>query len=506
MADMLKEGQPKPSNVPFILDPDNVKQRGTTTQHDGIPCLDIPDTDNNELAGRMGLALIEKFSHSIPTPHSIRKALTNFKLKGTLNWNFINAKHILITLSKIDDYVKILSGANNNNTWFIDHHPMRMFKWTADFDLYFETLIAAVWCNLHALPIHLFEESILFSIVKLFGEPIQIDHDTITRARLSYARICIEIDISKPVPEKYMLRLGGKDVTLQVRWDKIPHYCSACKHVGHSEVHCYALGKRPAPPKKDFSRPAQQKQNEMRGEQGEQPRGEQPNAQTETKSGWNRVGKNGNIVRDSVAMGKNKGGQAARYEYRVVANRNDNHSTSIQVRKPLFVPNSGMLDQPTSGKGKEKKKRSPESRARYREKRRLRRLEETEGRVMSETEGSEFETDDGGESGNRPRSLSPIVRGNRVPILEEYLGLGVHSNRFDILEDDDLETETSMALVLHDGTADAQIIHEARRAKGVRNEAARNGSQPLEIASDGDRRLEIKAPTKKARVSTSRIN
>ncbi|XP_042023078.1 uncharacterized protein LOC121770412 [Salvia splendens] len=231
MADMLKDGQPKPSKVPYILDPNKVKQRGTASQEDGIPCLHLQNIDNNELANRMGLSLIGKFSHSIPAPHLIRKALSNFKLKGTLNWNFINAKHILITLSEIDDYVKILCGASNNNTWFIEYHPMRMFKWTADFDLYFETPIADVWCNLHALPIHLFEESMLFSIGKLFGEPIQIDHNTITRARLSYARICIEIDISKPVPEKYILRLGGKDVTLQVRWDKIPHYCSACKNI-----------------------------------------------------------------------------------------------------------------------------------------------------------------------------------------------------------------------------------------------------------------------------------
>ncbi|XP_042019193.1 uncharacterized protein LOC121767055 [Salvia splendens] len=56
-----------------------------------------------------------------------------------------------------------------------------------------------------------------------------------------------------------------------------------------------------------------------------------------------------------------------------------------------------------------------------------------------------------------------------------------------------------MALVLHDGTADAQIIDEARRTKGVRNGAARNGSSPMEITGDGDRRPMIKVPMKKAR-------
>ncbi|XP_042065461.1 uncharacterized protein LOC121808972 [Salvia splendens] len=55
-----------------------------------------------------------------------------------------------------------------------------------------------------------------------------------------------------------------------------------------------------------------------------------------------------------------------------------------------------------------------------------------------------------------------------------------------------------MAMVLHDGTADAQIIHEAKMAKGLRNGAASSGGSPMEIASDGDRSPAIKAPMKKA--------
>lgn len=74
------------------------------------------------------------------------------------------------------------------------------------------------------------------------------------------------------------------------------------------------------------------------------------------------------------------------------------------------------------------------------------------------------------------------------------MGLGVHSNSFDILEDEDpTEEEESIAMILHDGTADAQIIHEAKMAKGVRNGAA----------SSGDHCHAIEVPVEKARVSTS---
>ena len=70
---------------PKILNAARIQQRGSMSSDDGIPCLHIPDSDNDELAGRVGLALVGKFSHSIPAPHLIRKTLSNFELKGTLN-------------------------------------------------------------------------------------------------------------------------------------------------------------------------------------------------------------------------------------------------------------------------------------------------------------------------------------------------------------------------------------------------------------------------------------
>ena len=164
-----------------------------------------------------------------------------------------------------------------------------------------------------------------------------------------------------------------------------------------------------------------------------------------------------------------------------------------------------MVDQCTPMMGEKKKRRSPESRQRYREKRRLRQLKEMEGCAVTESEGSEFETDDGGVTRSRTRSFSPTFRRSGPSDVEGELGLDVHSNRFEILEDEDpVDDESAMAMVLYDGTTDAQIIHKARKAKGIRNGSASNGGSPMEIAGNGDHHPAIEAPVKKARVSTSR--
>lgn len=154
--------------------------------------------------------------------------------------------------------------------WFIDRHPMRVFKWTPDFDPFFESPIAALWCNLVGLLIHLFEKSALFAIGSLLGVPIQVDHDIISQSRLSFARICIEIDISKAPREEVILVFQGKEVRQPVKWDQIPLHCHECKHVGHTNDVCYVNGQRPRPLRRDFPSYAEKKRvnEEVLAEEG----------------------------------------------------------------------------------------------------------------------------------------------------------------------------------------------------------------------------------------------
>ena len=164
------------------------------------------------MAGKLGYAVVGKFSHSIPSSIHIQRALQGMRFIGEFSWKYINAKHVLIQFNLIENYAKLLSGPNGMPVWFVDRHPMRVFRWTPEFDPFFESPIAAVWCNLVGLPIHLFEKSALFAIGGLLGEPLQVDHATITHSRLSFARLCIEIDISKTPVEEIVLDLQGREI------------------------------------------------------------------------------------------------------------------------------------------------------------------------------------------------------------------------------------------------------------------------------------------------------
>ncbi|XP_042016200.1 uncharacterized protein LOC121764210 [Salvia splendens] len=246
MADMVWEA-PK-LDGPQVFKPESIQKIGYATTSIGVPAIYFSGAEIQKLATSLGHAIVGKFSHSIPTSHQIQKALDTIKFRRGFTWKYINAKHILVQFEDIADYARLLSGPKGTPVWYIDRHPMRVLKWSPDFDAYCESPIAAIWCNLIGLPIHLFDQSALFAIGKLLGTTFQVDRATANKSRLSFARICIEIDITKPPPEEISLDICGHEVVQQVKWDKIPSYCGECKHVGHKSEVCYAARPSERPP------------------------------------------------------------------------------------------------------------------------------------------------------------------------------------------------------------------------------------------------------------------
>lgn len=66
------------------------------------------------------------------------------------------------------------------------------------------------------------------------GVPLYADECTTRQSRISFARVLVEVDITKPLPTaiKYANEKGDL-VDQRVIYDWIPFFCSKCQKVGH---------------------------------------------------------------------------------------------------------------------------------------------------------------------------------------------------------------------------------------------------------------------------------
>ncbi|KAL0424144.1 UNVERIFIED_CONTAM: hypothetical protein Sradi_0949200 [Sesamum radiatum] len=98
---------------------------------------------------------------------------------------------------------------------------MRIFKWSPTFTSDQESPIVPIWVSFPGLPAHLFQKDALFSIASIAGMPLQIADSTYNQSKLSRARVCIEIDLLKPLVEEFDLQIHGKTIVQKIEYESI---------------------------------------------------------------------------------------------------------------------------------------------------------------------------------------------------------------------------------------------------------------------------------------------
>ena len=103
-------------------------------------------------------------------------------------------------------YVKDdLESVLEKRPWFTSDFFLSLRPW----ELFFKPSIAnmssiAVWVPLHELPIELYEAEVLKQLGES-GKVLRIDAHTAMEARGKYARLCIQIDINKPLTDTILI-------------------------------------------------------------------------------------------------------------------------------------------------------------------------------------------------------------------------------------------------------------------------------------------------------------
>ncbi|XP_058726095.1 uncharacterized protein LOC131597411 [Vicia villosa] len=108
-------------------------------------------------------------------------------------------------------------------------------EWKPDFNLKRDMLrTIPLWVKLPKLPLHLWGAKSLSKIGSALGVPLVTDECTANKLRVSYARILVEIDITKELTKEIVIKdCEGRRLMQPVEYEWKPLYCDRCYSIGH---------------------------------------------------------------------------------------------------------------------------------------------------------------------------------------------------------------------------------------------------------------------------------
>ncbi|CAH9105275.1 unnamed protein product [Cuscuta epithymum] len=105
-----------------------------------------------------------------------------------------------------------------------------------------EFLKVPIWVKLPGLSVTLWNKEEISELASRVGVPIVADQVTLNKTRPNFARVLVEVDLSKPpVLQIPMIQPSGKKRTQFVKYEAYPNYCYECKSYGHDPFICKVL-------------------------------------------------------------------------------------------------------------------------------------------------------------------------------------------------------------------------------------------------------------------------
>lgn len=154
-----------------------------------------------------------------------------WRVKGSLEVIDLGKNVFLFRFTQVDDYERALFGG----PWFILDHYLMISTWRPNFRPsinQFDTM--SVWIRIEELPVEYYDKEALFAIARVVGKPIRVDYANDRVARAQFARICVDIDLFKPLVTRVWVGGSWQNIT----YENIVTLCFKCGKIGHDKQNC----------------------------------------------------------------------------------------------------------------------------------------------------------------------------------------------------------------------------------------------------------------------------
>ncbi|KAL8140017.1 hypothetical protein V2J09_006038 [Rumex salicifolius] len=127
-------------------------------------------------------------------------------------------------------YLAVLSGS----PWAIFGHYLVVKQWSPDFNPSSDKITTmSAWIRVNNLPVYLYEENTLMMAL-IRREPIKVDTKTLHADRGRFARVCMHLDLSKPLKGSIYIN-GDRNL---IEYENLNAICFHCGRYGHLKQQC----------------------------------------------------------------------------------------------------------------------------------------------------------------------------------------------------------------------------------------------------------------------------
>nr|XP_011459910.1 PREDICTED: uncharacterized protein LOC105350161 [Fragaria vesca subsp. vesca] len=151
-------------------------------------------------------------------------------------WHLVDLPndYFIVKFNLEDDMNEVLCGG----PWIIAGQTLIVRKWSPDFDPMTDVIGSmALWVRICGLPVKYFKSYAVEKIGKILGNVVRVDPITIGQARGKFARVCVEVDLGKPL--KPFVEV--ESVAYNVIYEGIFMICFECGCFGHSKDKCPSI-------------------------------------------------------------------------------------------------------------------------------------------------------------------------------------------------------------------------------------------------------------------------
>jgi len=176
-------------------------------------------------------ALIGKFIGLWPNEKALIWWInTTWKPQGHYDLQLGAKGFFTVIFFNIEDRVRIF----DNGPYFFHSAGLYLRTWKERFNPDTENMtIAPVWLRLYSLPTEFWKEEILKDIGNTLGDFVKISEQTKQAKFVSYARLCVYLDISQDLPEAIELTHDDEDWVQAIDYEQLPFRCRRCHEHGH---------------------------------------------------------------------------------------------------------------------------------------------------------------------------------------------------------------------------------------------------------------------------------